>query len=157
MLCRDSPERCIASARAKQGLPMRQTKFRGNIFVANLPLGFTDEQLAQIFDEFGLVLGAYLARDPLTGNTKGYGLVNLAPEKAAAEAVAAVNGRKVEGRTIEVKRADPDMAITILTRRPIMAAEPEPLPAPTARPAFPVVAAAPRKAVIVEYRKRRVS
>ena len=33
----------------------------------------------------------------------------------------------------------------------------EPLPAPTARPSFPVVEAAPRKAVIVEYRKRRVS
>lgn len=135
---------------------MRQTKFRGNIFVANLPLGYSDEQLAQRFDEFGFVLGAYLARDPLTGNTKGYGLVNLAPEKAAQEAVTAVNGRKIDGRTVEVKLADPEMAITILTRRPIMAA-PEPLPAPTARPSFPVVEAAPRKAVIVEYRKRRVS
>ena len=134
---------------------MRQTKFRGNIFVANLPLGYTDEQLARTFDEFGLVLGAYLARDPLTGNTKGYGLVNLAPEKAAKEAIAAVNGRKVEGRTIEVKLADPEMAITIQNRRPIMQAVDEPLPAPTAQSHFPAIAAAPRKAVVVEYRKRR--
>jgi RNA recognition motif-containing protein len=136
---------------------MRPTKFRGNIFVANLPHGYTDEQLAQAFDGFGLVLGAYLARDPLTGTTKGYGLVNLAPEKVAAKAAAAFNGTKISGRTVEAKLADPEMAITLPSpgRRPPMMREPEPLPAPT-RTAFPAVAAPPRK-VIVEYRTRRVS
>ena len=54
-------DRGVSLFRAKQGRAMRQTKFRGNVFVANLPLGYSDEQLAQTFDEFGLVLGAYLA------------------------------------------------------------------------------------------------
>ena len=35
---------------------MRQNKFRGNIFVANLPNGFTDEELAQLFDPYGICL-----------------------------------------------------------------------------------------------------
>ncbi len=34
-------------------------KFRGNVFVANLPNGYTDEQLAQLFDPYGIVLGAF--------------------------------------------------------------------------------------------------
>src|SRR5262245_16661437 len=67
-------------------------KFRGNVFVANLPLGYSDEELAQAFDAYGLVLGAHLARDPITGSTKGYGLVNIAPDKAAAAAATALNG-----------------------------------------------------------------
>jgi hypothetical protein len=134
---------------------MRPTKFRGNIFVANLPHGYTDEQLAQAFDSYGLVLGAYIARDPLTGTTKGYGLVNLAPEKVAAKAAAELNGKVIDGRTVEARLADPEMAITLPSpgRRPPMSI-PEPLPAPT-RTAFPAVAHAPRKPVVVEYRTRR--
>ena len=134
---------------------MRPNKFRGNIFVANLPLGYTDEQLAQAFDDYGLVLGAYIARDPITGTTKGYGLVNLAPEKVAAKAAAEFNGKQLQGRTVEARVADPEMALTLPQpgRRPPMAM-PEPLPAPT-RSAFPAAAVTPRRPVVVEYRTRR--
>ncbi len=92
---------------------MRQNKFRGNVFVANLPNGTTDEQLAQLFDQFGIVLGAFLARDAATASTKGCGLVNIAPARAAEAAIAALNGTQVGGRRIEVRAAAPDMAITM--------------------------------------------
>jgi RNA recognition motif-containing protein len=92
---------------------MRQDKFRGNVFVANLPNGTTDEELAAMFDAYGLVIAAFLARDPTTRETKGFGLVNIAPERGAREAIAALNGTKVGGRCIEVRPAEPDMFIRL--------------------------------------------
>jgi RNA recognition motif-containing protein len=95
---------------------MREQKFRGNVFVANLPKGYTDEDLAKAFDQFGIVVGAFLARDSTTGAPKRHGLVNIAPERAAVEAVTALNGMEIGGRRVEVRLADPEMALSIPTR-----------------------------------------
>ncbi len=126
---------------------MRQNKFRGNVFVANLPHGYGDEQLAQLFDQFGIVLGAYLARDAMSQGTKGYGLVNIAPPRAAEAAIAAMNGAIVDGRAIDVRAASPTMAITMPKPRRFA-----PVGAPATSYATPA-AKAPRP-VIVEYRTR---
>jgi RNA recognition motif-containing protein len=96
---------------------MRPQKFKGNLFVANLPKGYTDEDLAQAFDPYGIVIAAFLARDPLTGAPKSHGLVSLAPDRAAAAAVEAVNGTKIGGQKVEVRIADPTMALTIPSPR----------------------------------------
>jgi RNA recognition motif-containing protein len=136
---------------------MREQKFRGNVFVANLPKGFTDEDLARTFDPFGIVVGAYLARDAATGAPKRHGLVNIAPERAAGAAVAALNGSEIGGRRIEARLADPDMALTIPSR-PGQPRSGQPRPgqahfdAPAKRltlpaPAMPVK---PRRAFVVE-------
>ena len=127
---------------AGYGDDMRQDKFRGNVFVANLPTGYSDEQLAQLFDPYGLVLSAFLARDGDTRAVKGFGQVNVAPERAANEAIAALNGMRIGDRRIEVRSADPTMAINI----------PKPRFAPS-RPRDIPAHAAPRRPVIVEYRK----
>ena len=91
---------------------MRPDKIRGNVFVANLPRGFTDAQFAEAFDAYGIVLSAHLARDPATGETLGHGLVQLAPDRAVEGAVAGVNETGIAGRRIEARRADPDMGIS---------------------------------------------
>ena len=91
---------------------MRPDKIRGNVFVANLPRGFTDAQFAEAFDPFGIVLGAHLARDPATGETLGHGLVQLAPDRAVEAAVAGVNETGIAGRRVEARRADPEMGIS---------------------------------------------
>lgn len=91
---------------------MRPDKIRGNVFVANLPRGFTDAQLAEAFDPHGIVLSAHLARDPATGETLGHGLVQLAPDRAVEDAVAGVNETGIAGRRVEARRADPDMSIS---------------------------------------------
>jgi polyadenylate-binding protein len=133
---------------------MRQNKFRGNVFVANLPNGTTDEQLAQMFDQYGIVLGAFLARDAATASTKGCGLVNIAPARAAEAAIAALNGTTVGGRRIEVRAAAPEMAIT-MPKPPRSNARPS-----GDRPQFAVsekshYAARPAaRPVTVEYRNR---
>jgi hypothetical protein len=91
---------------------MRPGEIRGNVFVANLPRGFTDAQLAEAFDPYGIVLSACLARDPATGETLGHGLVQLAPDRGVEGAVSGVNETGIAGRRIEARRADPDMGIS---------------------------------------------
>ena len=112
---------------------MRHEKIRGNIFVANLPVELTDEQLAELFDPFGMVLRAYLARDPVTGETRGHGLVQLAPDRAIDAAIAAMNGTRLDRRRIEVRQADPEMSLV-------------PSPPPKARVERP---RSPQQAVVV--------
>src|ERR1700712_791338 len=102
---------------------MRPDVVKGNVFVANLPLGFTDEQLAELFDPYGIVLRAYLARDPATGQTQGHGLVELAPERVVEAAIEAVAAEHPGGRRIDVRRADDTMCI--VAKRPA----PKPRPA----------------------------
>ena len=118
---------------------------RGNVFVANLPPGYTDEQLAAAFDDFGLVLNAYLARDVATGATKNYGLVNIAPDQAAAAAIAALNGSEVGGRKIEVRQADSQMALNLPSKQRPRRPAPPPPDSDAAAPST-----APRRAFVVE-------
>jgi RNA recognition motif-containing protein len=125
---------------------MREQKFRGNVFVANLPKGYTDEELAKAFDPFGIVVGAFLARDSATGAPKRHGLVNIAPERAASEAVAALNGMEIGGRRIEARLADPEMALTIPTRLGQPRFDAAPRRPPQAAPAAP--AKTPRPFVV---------
>jgi RNA recognition motif-containing protein len=82
---------------------MRANNSRGNIFVANLPPEFTDDELAEAFDSLGLVLRASIARDPATGKRLRYGFVDIATERAANLAVAGLRGSQVHGYTLDVR------------------------------------------------------
>ena len=72
---------------------MRSHHFRGNVFVANLPPEFTDDELAATFDSFGMVLSASIARDPANGKRLRYGFVAVGSDigilARGAEALAA--------------------------------------------------------------------
>src|SRR5215471_21759863 len=82
---------------------MRANHSRGNIFVANLPPEFTDDELAEAFDAFGIVLSASIARDPSTGKRLRYGFVDIATERAAKRAVESMNGAAVDGYNLDVR------------------------------------------------------
>lgn len=82
---------------------MRSKQSRGNLFVANLPPEFSDDQLAEAFDSCGIVLSAAIARDPVTGKRLRYGFVDIATERAAKFAVEAMNGTAIDGHNIEVR------------------------------------------------------
>lgn len=117
---------------------MRSDTIRGNVFVANLPHGLTNEQLAELFDPYGMVLSAHLARDPASGETLGHGLVQLAPDRAVDAAVAGVTTAGVAGRRIDARRSDPgaSLAAPVRPRGPGW----------TSRPASPDSAAPDRRA-----------
>ena len=82
---------------------MRSQNFRGNVFVANLPPEISDEQLAEAFDAFGIVLSATVARDPATGKRLRYGFVDIATERAAKLAVASMNGAGIDGYNLDAR------------------------------------------------------
>ena len=79
---------------------------KGNVFVGNLPPDFPDERLAEAFDPFGIVLTAAVARDPSTGARLRYGFVDIATERAATQAIAALDGSEIDGCKLNVKPRD---------------------------------------------------
>ncbi|MGC2525779.1 MAG: RNA-binding protein [Stellaceae bacterium] len=82
---------------------MRLQYFRGNVFVANLPPDLTEDELAEAFDPFGIVLSAFIARDPENGKRLRYGFVDIATERAAKLAVEAMNGTAIGGHNLDVR------------------------------------------------------
>jgi RNA recognition motif-containing protein len=76
---------------------------KGNVFVGNLPPDFPDERLAEAFDPFGIVLSAIVARDPSTGARLRYGFVDIATERAASNAITALDGTQIDGCKLNVK------------------------------------------------------
>jgi hypothetical protein len=116
---------------------MRRVAHKGNISVIALPQGFTPAELAGLFDEFGLVLGASLRPLP-SGDLVGE--VSLAPEPAVDAAITALTGRTIGQRPIKVARiARPPKAVKVKrTVRAVTVPPPsEPMPP---RPAVTVVA-----------------
>jgi RNA recognition motif-containing protein len=101
---------------------MRMQRSRGNVFVGNLPTDFSEEQLAQVFDPFGIVLSATIARDPETGKRLRHGFVDIATERAAKLAVAGLNGTAIDGRKISVQISERP------ARKPAVAAARRPAP-----------------------------
>lgn len=85
---------------------MRMQRHHGNLFVANLPVNFQEERLAETFDPYGIVLSAEVARDPATGARLRYGWVDIATERAAAGAISALHGSEIDGCRIEVRPSE---------------------------------------------------
>jgi RNA recognition motif-containing protein len=129
---------------------MRPAPFKGNIIVWNIPDDFTETQLATLFDEHGLVLGAKIDRFPEEPGRTARGLVDLAPAKAVEAAIEALDGFRVEARKLKVRKV-PDPAPQPRKERPAAAVSRSP-----SRPVAPVAETvhapvAPRRP-IVEYR-----
>src|SRR2546428_5434794 len=82
---------------------MRVRSSKGNVFVGNLPPDFSDERLAEAFDPYGIVLSAVVARDPSTGARLRYGFVDIATERAATQAITALDGSEIDGCKLNVK------------------------------------------------------
>jgi hypothetical protein len=98
---------------------------KGNVFVGNLPPDFPDERLAEAFDPFGIVLTAAVARDPSTGARLRYGFVDIATERAATQAIAALDGSEIDGCKLNVKaRERAKKPATARPRRPAPRAAP---------------------------------
>lgn len=78
-----------------------------NIYVGNLSYNVTDTMLQTLFGEFGKVMNISLIKDKYTGQSKGFGFVEMEKQSAAEEAVKQLNGRAVDGRNITVNIARP--------------------------------------------------
>ena len=77
------------------------------LYVGNLSFNVTDDQLAQIFAEFGTVGRASVVTDRETGRSRGFGFVEMGSDQEANAAISALDGQMVEGRTLQVNVARP--------------------------------------------------
>src|SRR5438309_8605975 len=77
------------------------------LYVGNLSYGVTDSALEQMFAAHGTVQSAQVIMDRDTGRSKGFGFVEMKTEQEAQAAIAAMNGKEVEGRALTVNEAKP--------------------------------------------------
>lgn len=78
-----------------------------NLFVARLNYSITGDNLLELFSVFGDVTSAKVIMDRETGNSKGFGFVEMPNEDEAKAAIAGLNDTEVEGNNIVVKEANP--------------------------------------------------
>ncbi|PKN76297.1 MAG: RNA-binding protein [Deltaproteobacteria bacterium HGW-Deltaproteobacteria-10] len=78
-----------------------------NLYVGNLSFKVTDEDLRSNFSEAGEVASAAIIKDKFTGQSKGFGFVEMKTEEGAAEAVKKFHGGMLDGKAITVNEARP--------------------------------------------------
>ena len=77
------------------------------LYVGNLSYQTTDQQLNDLFSEAGNVSSAQVVTDRYTGQARGFGFVEMASEDEAQQAIAAINGRNIDGRALVVNESRP--------------------------------------------------
>ena len=78
-----------------------------NIYCGNLSYQLTEEQLREAFAAFGEVASAKIIIDRATGQSKGFGFVEMPSKEEAEEAVRQLDGTPLGGRNIRVNEARP--------------------------------------------------
>ena len=78
-----------------------------SIFVGNLSVSVTEAVLGSLFEAYGTVERVSIMTDRSTGQSKGFGFVDMSDDGGAVKAIAALNGKDVEGRTLSVNEACP--------------------------------------------------
>jgi RNA recognition motif-containing protein len=76
-----------------------------NLYVGNLSYSTTSDDLREAFSEHGTVTSAQVIMDRETGRSRGFGFVEMSD--GAEEAVRAMNGAELQGRTLTVNEAKP--------------------------------------------------
>ena len=77
------------------------------LFVGGLPYAMNDQALNDLFAEHGAVQSAAVITDRSTGQSKGFGFVEMEDDAAAQAAIEALNGKDIDGRSIAVSVARP--------------------------------------------------
>ncbi len=77
------------------------------LYVGNLSYGVTDSQLSELFGAHGSVESAQVIIDRDTGRSKGFGFVEMSSQAEAQAAIAALNGKEIDGRSLTVNEARP--------------------------------------------------
>lgn len=78
-----------------------------NIYVANLSYRIQDENLREIFAEYGTVNSAKVIKDHFSGKSRGFGFVEMPNDEEAQKAIENLDNAKWDGTTITVNKARP--------------------------------------------------
>ena len=77
------------------------------LYVGSLSYQVTDQTLQELFAQYGTVTSAKVITDRYTGQSRGFGFVEMATSEEAQKAISALNGTQHEGRTLVVNEAKP--------------------------------------------------
>lgn len=77
------------------------------LYVGNLPYAVTDQDITELFSQYGEVADATIISDRDTGRSKGFGFVEMPDSGAAQQAIEALNDTDMKGRNIKVNEARP--------------------------------------------------
>lgn len=78
-----------------------------NIYVGNLPRQATEDDIRQAFEAFGKTMTVSIIKDKFSGESKGFGFVEMPKRLEAEAALAALNGKEFMGQAITVNEARP--------------------------------------------------
>lgn len=78
-----------------------------NIYVGNLSFATSEETVRSLFEAHGSVDRVNIARDRDTGQPRGFGFVEMGNDSEAEQAMTALNGKDIDGRTLSVNEARP--------------------------------------------------
>ena len=78
-----------------------------NIYVGNLALNVTEGDLQQAFEAFGEVTSAKIIKDKYSGESKGFGFVEMAAGAEAQSAITGLNEKELKGQALKVNEARP--------------------------------------------------
>ena len=78
-----------------------------NIYVGNLSYSTTEDELRALFAEFGSVDSAKLIMDRDSGQSKGFGFIEMSDNSGGQQAIEGLNGRDINGRALTVNKAKP--------------------------------------------------
>lgn len=76
-----------------------------NIYVANISYNTSDEDIKDLFTEYGEVAFAKIIKDRDSGRSKGFGFVEMPNDEHAKSAIEGLDGREVDGRPLKVNVA----------------------------------------------------
>lgn len=77
------------------------------LYVGGLAYSVSDQELEQLFSEQGKVLSAVVIKDKFSGQSKGFGFVEMEDLKDGQNAIKNLNGKELNGRAIMVNQARP--------------------------------------------------
>jgi RNA recognition motif-containing protein len=78
-----------------------------NLYVGNLNWQTTEADLQAAFEAFGQVTSVTIIKDKYTGQSRGFGFVEMAVESEGQAAIDGLNGKELDGRTLRIDRARP--------------------------------------------------
>jgi RNA recognition motif-containing protein len=78
-----------------------------NIYVGNLSYQTTNDDLRQLFAQYGTVERAQVAEDRETGRSRGFGFVEMATREEGEAAISSLNGQDFKGRNLNINEARP--------------------------------------------------
>jgi cold-inducible RNA-binding protein len=77
------------------------------MYVGNIPYNASEEELKELFSEYGEIESLKIMKDQFTDRSKGFGFIEMANEQDAKKAIAALNGKDFKGKSLTVAEARP--------------------------------------------------